>query len=122
VAQNPADLDGLTEYARLLVSNGDMAQAEKLMIQGLSKEKVTGKHPHANLLLIEIQARLGKLDLALERLTPTIHHHPNHLLCWVQASALHIAHGQPQKARLYLEQGLKLFPTSAVLRQLKAKV
>ena len=122
VSQVPNDLNALAEYSRILVSKGELAKAETLLLHGLSNENKMGLNPHANLLLIEIQARLGKLDLALERIGPTIHQHPNHLLCWVQASALHIATGQPQKAKIYLEQGLKLFPTSAVLRQLEAKV
>ena len=122
VRKAPEDLNGVTEYAKVLVSNGDLVKAEKMMTRGLAAEKKMGENALANLLMIEIQARLGKMDLALDRLTCTIHLHPNHLLCWVQAAALHLAVGQPQKARIYLDQGLKLFPTSAVLRQLDAKV
>lgn len=122
VSQSPDDLNGLTEYAKILISRGDILEAEKLLVGGLVSESFVGENVRANLLLIEILVRLGKLDLAIQRITPTIHHHPNHLLCWVQASALYIAQGDLKKARIYLEQGLKLFPDSTVLRQLEAKV
>ncbi len=118
----PNDLWGLTEYAKHLVAKGKLLEAEKLMQKGLSQENSLGDNALANLLMVEIQARLGKMPQALERLLPTIHRHPNHLLCWVQASALHMADGQMEKAKLYLQQGQKLFPTSAVLKQLQAKV
>jgi glycosyltransferase involved in cell wall biosynthesis len=122
VSQTPNDLNGLTEYAKLLVSKGHLEIAEKMMKQGLDGEKTMGQNALANLLMVEIQARLGKMDLALERLTPTIHQHPNQLLCWIQASALYLVDGQVEKAQLYLQQGRKLFPSSAVLKELEAKV
>ncbi len=122
VSQNPEDLDGLTEYAKLMVSKGDLIRAEELLGQGLSRESEMGEHALANLLMVEIQARQGNLDHAINRLKPTIHKHPTHLLCWVQAAALYLADGQAGVAKVYLTQGRKLFPTSTILKQLEAKV
>lgn len=122
VSQTPDDLNGLAEYARLLVSRGKFPEAEELLQNGLSAEKSAGDNAAANLMMVETLAHLGKIEEALGRLIPTIHKHPNHLLCWVQASALFLVDGQVEKARLYLEQGLKLFPDSAVLKELEAKV
>ena len=122
VSQNPEDLDGLTEYAKLMVSKGELDKAEKLLGQGLSLETEVGEHALGNLLMVEIQARQGNLDQAISRLKPTIHKHPTHLLCWVQAAALYLADGQAEVAKIYLTQGRKLFPTSTILKQLEAKV
>jgi len=122
VTQTPNDLNGLTEYAKLLVAKGQLETAGKLMKKGLDGEKTMGQNALANLLMVEIQARQGKMDLALERLIPTIHKHPNQLLCWIQASALYLVDGQVERAQLYIQQGRKLFPSSAVLKELEAKV
>ncbi len=122
VQLDPHDLNGLTEYGKLLLSRGELEKAEKMMESGLSSEISMGENALANLLMVEILARSGKVEVALERLNKTIHRHPTHLLCWIQAAALNIATGQTQKARIYLEQGIKLFPNSAVLKELEAKV
>lgn len=122
ISLTPEDLNAQTEYAKLLSSQGKLQAAEKIMVDALAEEQIMGQHAVANLFLIEIHARLGKLEQALARLKPTIHQHPNHLLCWVQASAIHLARDETNIARIYLDQGRKLFPESAVLQELQAKV
>jgi glycosyltransferase involved in cell wall biosynthesis len=122
VSQNPQDLQGVTEYGRFLLGQGQLSLAAKLLEKGLELEESQGQHAQANLLMVEIHARLGKLNLAIDRLLPTIRQHPDQLLCWVQAGALFLASGEKQKAAIYLEQGQKLFPLSPSLKQLQAKV
>ncbi len=122
VRQAPWDLSGLTELARFLVGKGQLELAEKILEKGLTRENSPGEHAQANLLMVEIQAHLGKLTPALQRLETTIHCHPDQLKCWVLASTLFLTRGEKNKAKTYLDFGRKLFPLSPVLKQLETKV
>lgn len=122
IQQEPHNLAAITEMGRYLVSHEQWTLAEKLLLGGLANEKISGTDMMANLLLVEIQVRLGQLDQAAGRLERTMALHPAQHLCWVQAATLNLLRGRNQTARLYLEQGRKLFPQSPALRELAAKV
>ncbi len=119
VQQKPNDLRAIAELATFLVGKNQLIIAEKLMIQGFERALNPQNDVQANLLMVEIQARLGKQNLAVQRLEKTIKKHPQHLLCWIQAVVLNIICGNRIKANAYLEQARKLFPASASLIQLE---
>ena len=120
VKESPNDIRGFTELANFMVSRNQLSTAERLMNQGFARIYNADNDIQANLMMVEIQARLGKTDLALNRLETTIKNYPEHLLCWIQAVVLNLLAGNEHKAAIYLKQGRKLFPASPVLKQLEA--
>ncbi len=122
VRSAPHDIRAITELARYLAGKNELVVAERLIAQGLKLVLNPDKEVQTNLLMVEIQTRLGKLNLAMLRLEKTIKNHPDQLLCWIQAVVLCLASGNQVKAKAYLRQGRQLFPLSPVLRQLESRL
>ncbi len=118
VRQTPDDLAAITELASFLVGKNQLGVAERLLLKGLEQDQMPEKKLKTDLLMIEIQTRLGKTDKAVIRLEETIGNHPGNLLCWIQAVVLYQIIGRPEKANAYLMHGRRLFPDSSVLKQL----
>ncbi len=122
VCQSPEDIRALTELARFMTGKNKLDVAERLLAKGLNSVPDPDKEIKANLLMIEIQTRLGKIDQAMIRVEKAVKNHPDQQLCWIQAVVLCLANRNHGKAQSYLKQGLKLFPQSPVLQQLEPKV